>query len=81
MAEESWKDFEARHMAEQAELLEDSRRLREAVKGFGDGELLAFYVVLEKLGLAEGSTVLEQLRHRNAVAIYRQEVMARMARE
>lgn len=71
---------ERRAMEEQAELLADARRLREAVKGFAPGELLSLYVILEKLGVAPGSDALEQSRYRTAVAIYRNELMERLNR-
>lgn len=69
-----------RRMEEQAAALRESLELRRAVKTFSSGELLSLYVVLEKLGVAPNSDALEQERYRNAVRIYRDELMERLNR-
>ncbi len=69
-----------RRMEEEAQELVEATMLREAVRSFSDRELLSAYVVLEKLGVVPGSTVLEESRHRLAVRIYRAELMERMGR-
>lgn len=76
----SEEDSVRRRMDEEAAALAEACMLKEAVRSFSDGELLSSYVVLEKLGVVPGSTVLEEARHRIAVRIYRAELMERLGR-
>lgn len=71
---------ERRWMEQQAELLAEAKKLRAAVKGFSHGELLSLYVILEKIGVAQGSDALERSRYRTAVSVYRAELMERLNR-
>lgn len=73
-------EHERRWMEQQAALLAEAKKLREAVKGFSNGELLSLYVILEKMGVAPGSDALERSRYRTAVAVYRGELMERLNR-
>lgn len=70
-----------KRMEEEAELQAFASSLRYAVEQLSHGELLSAYVILEKLGVASGSTALEGIRHRTTVRIYRAELMRRLRRE